>query len=108
MLRHVDEGVKVRLVSLDVLVLNEPLDLFLDHFLLREEHVLQDLHQLGLQLSVCDLLTHLHYLNDGLLKCFSQRNKHIKSTVKNKQYFTVKLLITVLFTPRKIIRTLLK
>lgn len=91
---HVDESVNVRFVSLDVLVLNEPLDLFLDHFLLREEHVLQDLHQLGLQLSVCDLLTHLHYLNDGLLKCCSRRNKRIKSKVhcKNKPYFTVKLL----------------
>lgn len=68
MLRHVDEGVNVRLVSLDVLVLDEPLNLFLDHLLLWKEHVLQDLHQLGLQLSVCDLLTHFHDLNDGLLK----------------------------------------
>lgn len=67
-LRHVDESVNVRLVSLDVLVLDEPLDLFLDHLLLRKEHVLKDLHQLGLQLSICDLLTHFHDLNDGLLK----------------------------------------
>lgn len=80
-LRHVDEGVNVRLVSLDVLVLNEPLDLFLDHFLLREEHVLEDLHQLGLQLSVCDLLTHLHDLNDGLLKCCSRKKPRIKPKV---------------------------
>lgn len=34
-LRHVDEGVYVALVPLDVFVVDEPLDLLLDHLLLR-------------------------------------------------------------------------
>lgn len=33
-LRHVDEGVYVALVPLDVFVVDEPLDLLLDHLLL--------------------------------------------------------------------------
>ena len=66
-LRHVDEGVDVRLVALEVLVLDEPLHLLLDHLFLGQEHVLQDLHQLRLQLGVAQPLPHLHDLDDGLL-----------------------------------------
>lgn len=39
-LGHVDEGVNVCLIPLNVFVFNQPLNLFFDHLLLRKEHVL--------------------------------------------------------------------
>lgn len=49
-------------------MLDEPLDLLFYHLFLRQKHVLQDLHQLRLQLGVADPLPHLHDLDDGLLE----------------------------------------
>ena len=46
---------------------NEPLDLLLDHLLGGQEHILQDLHQLCLELGIGDSFPHLHDLHDGLL-----------------------------------------
>ena len=66
-LRHVDEHVDVVLVALHVLVLDEPLDLLLDHLLGGEEHVLEDVDELVVQLRVGDALAHLEDLDDGLL-----------------------------------------
>lgn len=48
-------------------MLNQPLDLLLDHLLGGEEHVFEDVDQLGLQLGVGDALAHLEDLDDGLL-----------------------------------------
>ena len=63
-LRHIDEQVDVVLVPLHVLVLNQPLDLFLDHFLGGQEHIFQDVDQLG----VGDALPHLEDIDYGLLR----------------------------------------
>lgn len=67
---HVDELVDALLVPAHVLVLNEPLDLLLDHLLGRQKHVLQDLHQLGLQLRIGYPLAHFHDLHNGLLRAW--------------------------------------
>ena len=50
------------------LVVYEPFDLFFDHLLGGQEHVLQDVDQLGLELGVGDALPHLEDLDDGLLR----------------------------------------
>lgn len=68
LLRHVDEHVDVVFVSPHVLVLDQPLDLLLDHLLRGQEHVLEDVDQLGLQLRVRNLLPHLHNLYDRFLR----------------------------------------
>ena len=64
---HVDEQVDIVLVSLHVLVFYQPLDLLFDHLFGGQEHVFQDLNQLGLQLCVGNLFPHLQDLDDGLL-----------------------------------------
>ena len=65
---QVDERINVLLVSLEIFMFNEPLDLFLDHFLLRDEHVLEDFHQFCLQRRVRYLFTHFHDFHDGFLQ----------------------------------------
>ena len=67
-LRHVHKDVDVILVSFHVFVFDEPLDLFLDHLLRGQEHVLEDFDELRLKLRVGDLLPHLHDLDDGFLR----------------------------------------
>ena len=49
-------------------MLDEPLDLLLDHLLRRQEHVFEDFDEFRLELRVGDLLPHLHDLDDGLLR----------------------------------------
>lgn len=56
---HVDELVDVIIISLHVLVLDEPFDLFLDQLLGRQKHVLQDFHELRLECGIADHLPHL-------------------------------------------------
>ena len=65
---EVDECVSIVIVSLHVAVLNEPLDLLLDHLLRRNEHVLENLNQFRLKGSVGKTLPHLHDLDYGLLR----------------------------------------
>lgn len=48
-LGHVDECVDVVIVSFHVLVLDQPLELLLDHLFRGQEHILEDVDQLGLQ-----------------------------------------------------------
>ena len=48
-------------------MLDEPLNLLFDHLLGWQEHVLQDLHELRLELRVGDALSHLHNFYYGLL-----------------------------------------
>ena len=64
---EVDECVSIVFVSLHVAVLNEPLDLLLDHLLRRNEHVLENLNQFCLKSSIGKTLPHLHDLHYGLL-----------------------------------------
>ena len=64
----VDECVSIVLVSLHVAVLNEPLNLLLDHLLGRNEHVLENLDQFRLKGSVGKTLPHFHDLHYGLLR----------------------------------------
>ena len=45
-------------------MLNQPLDLLLDHLLGGEEHVFEDVDQLRLQLGVGDALSHLEDLDE--------------------------------------------
>lgn len=47
-LRHVDESVDVVIVPFHVLVLDQPFQLLLDHLLRGQEHVFQNVDQLGL------------------------------------------------------------
>ena len=75
LLGHVGEQVHVVLVPPHVLVFYQPLDLLLDQFLAGQEHVLEDVHQLGLQLRVTDPLPHLEYLDNCLLKKHSVMEK---------------------------------
>jgi hypothetical protein len=49
-------------------MLDQPLDLLLDHLLGWQEHVLENVNQLRLQLGVRDLLAHFQNFNDGLLR----------------------------------------
>lgn len=90
-LRHVNEGVNVRLVPLDVFVFDEPLDLLFDHLLLWQEHVLQDLHQLRLQLGIGDLLAHLHNLDDGFLLATQTRGNEALMTQNTQKKKTLRL-----------------
>ena len=64
----VDECVSIVLVSLHVTVLNEPLNLLLDHLLGRNEHVLENLNQFCLKGCIGKTLPHLHDLHYGLLR----------------------------------------
>ena len=46
----------------------KPLDLFLDHLLLRNEHVFKNFHQFSLKGGVCYSLSHLHDLYNRFLQ----------------------------------------
>ena len=46
----------------------QPFDLLLYHFLGRDKHVFQDLHELGLEGRIGHAFPHLHYLDNGLLE----------------------------------------
>ena len=68
MLGHIYEESDVVFVSPHVLVLNQPFDLLFDHLFRWQKHILENLDQFCLQLSVGDPLPHLHYLNDRFLR----------------------------------------
>ena len=78
LLGHVGEEVHVVLVPPHVLVFYQPLDLLLDQLLAGQEHVLEDVHQLGLQLGVTDSLPHLEYLDNCLLDIQSLIEKKVE------------------------------
>ena len=67
-LRHVHKDVDVVFVSFHVFVLDQPLDLLLDHFLRRQEHVFEDFYELSLELRIGDLFPHFHDLDDSFLR----------------------------------------
>ncbi len=65
---EVNERVETIVVPLHVLVFDEPLNLFFDHLLGRNEHVLEDLNELRLEGCVGHPFTHLHDLYDSFLE----------------------------------------
>jgi len=64
---HINKLVDIVLVAAHVSVFNQPLNLFLDHLLRRQKHVLQNLDELCLQCCIADSLAHLQDLHDCLL-----------------------------------------
>ena len=66
------------LVSLHVFVINKPFDLFFDHLLGGYKHVLEYFYQLCLQGSIGHLLSHFHYLYNGLLNMEGKRRERVE------------------------------
>lgn len=66
-LGHVYKHIDVIVISLQVLVFDEPLDLLFDELLGRQKHVLEHLNEFRLESGVSQPLPHLHYRHDRLL-----------------------------------------
>lgn len=90
-LSHVDESVDVVVVPLHVFMFDQPLELLLDHLLRWQEHIFQDIDQLGLcetskefgfvnrfnlvtvissfylQRSIVEFFAHFHDFDNGFL-----------------------------------------
>ena len=86
-LRHVDEHVDVVLVAAHVLVLDQPLDLLLDHLLGGKKHVLQNVdlksRKILFQLTVNNQIIHSNDLNRNvkLLNLNGQNKKLLLSSL---------------------------
>ena len=100
---EVDKEISVVFVPLHVSMFYQPLNLFLDHLLGRNEHVLEYLHQLRLQSSVAHPLAHLHNLHNSLLHTITTHNRqlvlslqytcHVYSTQYTTSYDFIFILI---------------
>ena len=67
-LYHVQERIYILFVPPEILMVYEPLDLFFYHLLLWDEHVFKNFDKFCLKGSICYSLSHLHDLNNRLLK----------------------------------------
>lgn len=67
-LRDIVENIEVIIIPPQILMFNQPLHLLLDHLLRWQEHVLENVNKLSLQLGVGNLLPHFQNFNDGLLQ----------------------------------------